>query len=196
MTAVTLAVAATLLTAGCTIGGRPDREQDATPKQTQGQDAVGEAAQGQPAELGPVVATREVQLKGNGAGDIVPIKVELYGLRRDQGFVTVRVRMTNMSPDPELDWQISSDFQGDAERLNSGSSFSGVYLLDKKNRKQYLVARTANQEYLASTDLGAVFVEPRQAVDLFATFGAPPDDVRTVDIFIPRIPVIENVPLG
>ncbi|GAA3762097.1 hypothetical protein GCM10022225_54780 [Plantactinospora mayteni] len=191
---VTLAVAALPLAAGCTIGAEPDRA-GATGSAEDQQDGAS-PAEGRPAELGPVVATREVQFDGNGAGEVVPIKVELYGLRRDQGFLTVRVRLTNVSPDPKQDWQISSTFQGDAPRLKSGSAFSGVYLVDRKNRKQYLVARNANQQYLASADLGAVFVEPRQAVDLFATFGAPPDDVSSVDVVIPRIPVFENVPLG
>lgn len=191
MAAATLALAAALLAAGCT-GGNDNTagREPGTPTE------AGGTGHGRPAEPGKVVATREVQLPGNGAGEIIPIKVELYGLRRDQGFVTVRVRMTNLATDPDLDWQVSSVFMADAEPLNSGSAFAGVYLLDKKNRKQYLVARNANKEYLASTDLGAVFVEPKMATELFATFGAPPEDVSTVDVVIPKIPVFEDVPLG
>ncbi|MEQ4303558.1 hypothetical protein ABNF97_19600 [Plantactinospora sp. B6F1] len=200
--AVTLA--AVPLTAGCTAGAEPDRAratgsaagpQDGEGRAAARRDGAG-AAEGRPAEPGSVVATREVQFDGNGAGEIVPVRVELYGLRRDEGFLVVRVRLTNLSANPKQDWQISSTFQGDAPRLGSGSAFSGVYLLDRKNRKQYLVARNANQQYLASADLGGVFVEPGQAVDLFATFAAPPEDVPSVDVVIPRVPVFENVPLG
>ncbi|MBQ0982874.1 hypothetical protein, partial [Micromonospora sp. M61] len=96
-------------------------------------------------------------------------------------------------------WQIASAFQGETVSL----AFSGVTLVDRKNRKRHLVARAGDSDakpgqvtYLASSGLASVFVTPGQSVDLYAMFGAPPDDVTAVDVVIPRVPVFENVPLG
>lgn len=77
-------------------------------------------------------------------------------------------------------------------------------LVDRKNRKRYLVARVdpnttldgRDSQYLASSGLSKVFVKPGQSIALYATFGAPPDDVTAVDVVIPQVPVFENVPLG
>jgi hypothetical protein len=41
-----------------------------------------------------------------------------------------------------------------------------------------------------------VFVQPGQSVNLYATFGAPPDDVQAVDVIVPNVPVFANVPLS
>lgn len=192
-TALTLALAATLLATGCSPGSRSDRERTAGAPEGQQAAAGGEA----PRERGPIVATVEAQVSYASAA--VPIKIELYGPRRDQGFVTVNVQVTNMTPEGQgssSGWQINDTFAGATRSVDNKQSFSGVYLLDRRNRKQYLVARNANEEFLASTNLNAVFVKPQQTAELFATFGAPPADVTAVDLVIPQIPVFENVPLG
>jgi hypothetical protein len=189
-------LAATLLTTGCIPGSKADQEPAAGKPEGQ-QAAAGSQAQGGPEERGPIIATVEAQVSD--AGKVVPLRIELYGPRRDQGFVTVNVRMTNMTPEGQgssLGWQINDTFAGATRSVDNKQSFSGVYLLDRKNHKQYLVARNANEEFLASTNLGAVFVKPQQTAELFATFGAPPTDVTAVDLVIPQIPVFENAPLS
>ncbi|MEV4499049.1 hypothetical protein AB0J84_25555 [Micromonospora arborensis] len=189
ITALTLALAATLVTSGCGLGTKSDQDG--------GQAAAGGGAPGKPDERAPVVAT--VQAQVSHAGHVVPLKVELFGPRRDQGFVTVNVRLTNLTPEGQGNssgWQIDNTFAGQTRSVNNKQAFSGLYLLDRKNHKQYLVARNANEEFLASSNLEAVFVKPQQTTDLFATFGAPPADVTAVDLTIPQIPVFENVPLG
>jgi len=193
-----VAVATTLLTAGCSLGAKADQQQPTAGKEAQdGQPAAGEVPRGKPDELGSVIATREVQFSDG--GKIVPVKVELYGPRRDQGFVTVKVRMTNMTPEGQgslLGWQVNAAFAGETKGPHGSDTFSGVYLLDRKNHKQYLVAHNARDEFLASNRLGALFVKPQQSAELFATFGAPPDEVAVVDVVIPQIPVFENVSLA
>jgi hypothetical protein len=104
--------------------------------------------------------------------------------------------MTPAGEGGSLGWQIGSAFAGETGAPGGADAFSGVYLLDRKNSKQYLVARNADGALLASTLLGGVFVQAQQAVELFATFGAPPDDVPAVDVAIPGISVFENVPLS
>ncbi|MEH1166256.1 hypothetical protein V6V47_12800 [Micromonospora sp. CPCC 205539] len=190
-----LALAMALVLAGCGGFGRSDDSGGAT---KDSKETVG-AAPGQPDALGTVIASRDIQISNS--GKVFPIKVELYQLRRSSGFVSLSVRLTRTdAPTDSSDrWQIASDFQGDTISL----SFSGVTLIDRKNRKRHLVARAGDQDatpsqvkYLASSDLSTVFVAAGQSVDLYAMFGAPPDDVTAVDVVVPRVPVFENVPLA
>lgn len=186
-----LALAMTLPLLGCDALGSSD------PGASTG--SAGAAPAG-PDDLGEVIATRDVQVSEN--GDVIPVRVELHQLRRKDGFVTVNLRLTNTGPEGAGHrWQIADEFAGDTP----GHTLAGVSLIDRKNRKQYLVARTAGDaadgandqdRYLASLQLASVFVQPGQSVNLYATFGAPPDDVRVVDVVVPSVPVFGNVPLG
>ncbi|SCF04945.1 hypothetical protein GA0070607_4871 [Micromonospora coriariae] len=188
-----VAVAVALVLAGCSSIDRPDgSEATKDSKRSAG------TAPGQPEELGPPIASRDIQISDS--GKLFPVKVELYQLRRDSGFVTLNVRMTRTDTAGNPDrWQIGSAFEGETISL----AFSGVTMIDRKNRKRHLVARSGDPDakpgqvkYLASSGLSSVFVEAGQSVDLYAMFGAPPDDVTAVDVVIPRVPVFENVPLG
>lgn len=188
-----LALAMTLPLLGCDVRGPADPGDQA--------DSAGAAPAG-PDDLGEVIATRDVQVSED--GDVIPVRVELYQLRRKDGFVTVNLRMTNTGPEGAGHrWQIADEFAGDTP----GHTMAGVSLVDRKNRKQYLVARTPGDgaggagsndqdRYLASLQLASVFVQPGQSVNLYATFGAPPDDVRAVDVVVPSVPVFDNVPLS
>lgn len=184
-----VALAVVLLATGCDSLGTSDGAEERSTL----------SSPGGPAELGAVVASGEFQVADG--GDIVPLKIELYELHRRNGFVTVNVRLTRTDPAGSgKRWQIGSAFQGETISLD----FSGVTLVDRKNRKRYLVARTAGADqaknsrpnYLASSGLASVFMEAGQSVNLYAMFGAPPDDVTAVDVVVPRAPVFENVPLG
>ncbi|MEU8261116.1 hypothetical protein AB0C02_10930 [Micromonospora sp. NPDC048999] len=198
-----LALTAALTITGCGALSGPDRPDGA--KTTAGaapENAAPEgAAPDDPSDVGVIVATRDVEISRGGKA--FSVRVELGQLRRRDGFVTVNVKLTRTDQDA-TSWQVGEAFQGDTISL----TFAGVTLVDRKNRKRYLVARVnagagrtqANQaereEYLASSDLSSVFVRPGQSIWLYATFGAPPDDVTAVDVVIPRVPVFENVPLG
>ncbi|SBT38088.1 hypothetical protein [Micromonospora narathiwatensis] len=185
------ALITTLAMTGCGVLGGPDR-----PEGTQ---ATAVAATETVADLGAVVATRDAQItRGR---NLYSVRVELYELRRRDGFVNVNVKMTRTDQGTgNDDWQVGDTFEGDTISL----TFAGVTLVDRKNRKRYLVARVdpdtapggKDSQYLASTNLSKIFVKPDQSIWLYATFGAPPDDVTAVDVVIPRVPVFENVPLG
>jgi hypothetical protein len=191
-----LALAMTLPLLGCDVLDGSD------PSAPTGSAGAAAAAPAGPDDLGEVIATRDVQVSEN--GDVIPVRVELYQLRRKDGFVTVNLRMTNTGTEGAGHrWQIADEFAGDTP----GHTLAGVSLVDRKNRKQYLVARTGgdaadgaganNQDrYLASLQLASVFVQPGQSVNLYATFGAPPDDVRAVDVVVPSVPVFDSVPLS
>lgn len=193
--AVTLALALALTLTGCGILDRSGKSTD--------QAGANATAPRSVDDLGEVVATHDVQIS-KGA-QVFPVRVELYELRRRDGFMTVNVKLTRTDQGTQGDrWQVSDAFQGDT----ISHTFAGVTVVDRKNRKRHLVARvnpgagrnqedrTAREEYLASSGLSSVFVAPGQSIHLYATFGAPPDDVAAVDVVIPRVPVFENVPLG
>jgi hypothetical protein len=209
MSTATLALAATLALGACGLVGGGSAEKPGAPaaEATQGAEGSqadgGETAPGPGTDLGKVVATREIQVARSSSPNI-PIKIELYELRRDNGFVVVNLRVTNMAPEganrSQARWQIAQFFSGE-----DGFSMKGVYLVDRKNKKQHLIARTPedkwdkterDERYLGSHGLAGVFAYPQQPVSLYATFGAPPDDVTAVDVFVPNVPVFENVPLG
>ncbi|MEO3821023.1 hypothetical protein [Plantactinospora sp. B24E8] len=194
---LTLAVALPLT--GCGIlGGDDGATGPAAGSTAAGSTAAGGTAAGEPEPLGAVIATREIEVEESGR--TVPLRVELHQLRRDTGFVTVNLRMTNTGPEGGQRWQIADEFAGETV----GHTMAGVSLVDRKNRRQYLVARVASpgtggadrELYLCSANLAGVFVQPGQSVQLYAVFGAPPDDVRAVDVVVPNVPIFENVPLG
>ncbi|MET8118501.1 hypothetical protein [Micromonospora sp. NPDC005189] len=194
ITAGSLAIAVTMALTACGSLGRSRDPGDGTKELKE----TVAATAGAPEELGAPIGSRDIQISDS--GKLFPVKVELYPLRRDQGFVAVNVRLTRTDATGNSDrWQISSAFQGDTVSL----AFSGVTMIDRKNRKRHLVARSGDQDakpgqvnYLASSGLASVFVLAGQSVDLYAMLGAPPDDVTAVDVVIPRVPVFENVPLG
>jgi hypothetical protein len=198
MPAVTLAVASLLPAAACTSGGDGNPGETSAGKQV-GVQAVGAGAAPQAtlADQQSIIAAHKGE--ASYTGDVIPLKAELYAPLRSQGFIIIKVRLTNLVPAAEgrsKQWQIGSDLAGEDIGTLGTDTFSGVFLLDRKNSKQYLVARNTEKRFLASAHLSGVFLQPQQAVELFATFGAPPDDVPAVDVSVPLIPVFENVPLG
>lgn len=68
------------------------------------------------ADLGAVVATRDVQITKS--RNLYSVRVELYELRRRDGFVTVNVRMTRTDQGTgNNDWQVGDTFEGDTISL-------------------------------------------------------------------------------
>ncbi len=77
-----------------------------------------------------------------------------------------------------------------------GDTLDDIYLVDGANRKKYLVGRDAQNLCTCDTDLGRGFISAGAPLTLSATFGAPPPDVRAVDVFVPRFGTFKDVPLG
>ncbi len=49
---------------------------------------------------------------------------------------------------------------------------------------------------MCDTEMQSAFVTPDAPLTLSATFGAPPPQVRRVDVFVPRFGTFKDVPLG
>jgi hypothetical protein len=147
-------------------------------------------------DLGKVVAT------GNTSDGDTTVRVDLYELKRTGSVLIVNIGVTNTSPEGTGDknWQVSNFFDdGESNSpdpaLNTRSSLDGVFLIDEANRKKYPVARDATKRCVCSSDLGSTFVGRGQTVTLSATLGAPPKEVKVVNVSIPHVATFINVPL-
>lgn len=140
-------------------------------------------------ELGAPVATRT---SGVESGNM---KFELFQPKRRNGAVYLTVRLTAVGKRARV-WYALSDSNreaGDAEN----HAPDGFQLIDGKNKKIYLVAHDgAGHCFCAPRDLGADMREPGVPVLVSATFAAPPEDVKTVDIQVPTFGMFVDVPLG
>lgn len=150
---------------------------------------------------GKVVAT------ANTADGDIPLRVDLYELKRSGSVLAVNFGVTNLSTEDKSSskWQISSFFDdginnlsGTAEsNVNLGlATTDGIYVIDEVNKKKYPVARDSSRRCLCDTALYGTFVELGQTVSLSATTGAPPADVKAVNISIPHVATFANVPLS
>lgn len=152
----------------------------------------------------PAAATDKPVAPGRmGDLDGKPVKVEITQLARRGSITNLSVRLTNTAPAPvpgdEPGDPISSS--GDFPATGAGALddaqylFSGPYLVDGVNQKKYPVARDSKGNYLAD-DTGGLTIDPGSSITLSAQLGAPPPDVKKVDVFVPKIGTFTDVPLG
>lgn len=71
----------------------------------------------------------------------------------------------------------------------------GVYLDDTVHHMSYRPARSGG-ECVCSTGLDGFAVGPGEVQYLSATFAAPPADVHHVDVHLPSVGVLRDVPIG
>lgn len=82
--------------------------------------------------------------------------------------------------------------------LGSGgdADVSGVKLVDPTNGKVHLVARDANDACVCSTYGGTDSFATDESILYSATFGAPPEDVETMDVQVPTAGTFNDVELS
>ena len=199
------AVAGCVLLSGCggdgetktvTVGGAGGAPQtQPAPRTTTG--AVPTTPTGEPAASdGRALASRVGTIDG------VRVTLEIAELKRSGATTALSLRLTTDADDRA---QVADTFDNgtyeksrspDAASISGGSTLDGVYLLDTKNAKKYLVGRDAENNCACDGDLGGAFVHSEAPLTLSATFGAPPADVQAVDVFVPRFGTFKDVPLG
>ncbi|MFF0446807.1 hypothetical protein ACFYT4_10390 [Streptomyces sp. NPDC004609] len=107
-------------------------------------------------------------------------------VRDGGGFLTVSGSVKNTSGNvqaPPLQWS------GEETRVKqTGPSFAGMTLVDKKDKKRYYVLRDTDGFPLTTTGLSTL--ETGQAVDFFAQFPSPPEGTDEVDVQIPLMPTV------
>jgi hypothetical protein len=126
------------------------------------------------------------------------LRVDVVGLSRRGELLQLVVRVSNKSTDPTTDqrWQIS-DFSVTRNDMTPGiSAFNGVVLTDVKGKKRYLAAADSGGGCVCTPDLGSIFVGAGQSVELTATYAAPPASTDRLDVDIPSVGLLRDVPVS
>lgn len=199
---IALAVAAVAL-AGCGVlpgrqgGGGEEKqapaasagqEPSATVTATSTEMATDTATEPPPAKPEQVIAQREVKV---GDGDMHgKARAEITALKRQGKLLSLawtitatdgKVNMHNGMGSATLDYTVSA-----------------VSLIDPVNAKRYRVARngTGEDAQCVCSDTQGQFLEKGEASTLYAVFAAPPADVTKVNVEMPMIGVITDVPIS
>ncbi|TDE42659.1 hypothetical protein E1295_27340 [Nonomuraea mesophila] len=141
-----------------------------------------------PATVPPdqVLAGREGTLDGH------TFKVEIVQLIRRERFADLTFTATVTKDGGGLGWQVNNAFSAVPQQ---NPTVDGVYLVDVKNAKKHLVAKDSEDKCVCSR-IGALFLKQDQSAVFSATFAAPPADVGSVDVHIPNVGTLANVPIS
>lgn len=112
--------------------------------------------------------------------------IEITSLKRDSGqLVTLRFFLVNKG---------TKDVTMSLGDSTGARDVSGVYLVDPDGLKKYLTVQDAQAKCLCSTNL--FNLKPGDRLNLFATFPAPPPEVKTVTVVVPSFQPLNDVPLS
>ncbi len=159
--------------------------EEPTPEQPGEQPADQQSA---PPQSGKAIATHETDVSG--AGDTGRARVEITALKRQGRTVTLNWTVTAVEGKVNM-------HNGMAE-TPSDYSVSGVSLIDPVNAKRYRVARNNSgpgAECVCSETQGG-FLKAGDKSSLYAVFAAPPADVTKVNVEMPMIGVLTDVPIS
>jgi hypothetical protein len=130
----------------------------------------------------------------------VPLAISLNEVRVSGRLMQVTFTVTNRQPAANPNsWHVADFFNNGVHEANGAYSYpdhtsvDGVYVLDPKNAKRYLVARDPNQ--LCVCSIGSHFIKGGRSVTFTGTYQAPPADVTAVTVVIPKTAPFENVPV-
>ena len=197
--------AAVMLLAGCG-GGDDTNNEDGTsastpaPTETAEGEATPEATATETATATPAEGASIAE--GQGSADGARFVFRITELKRS-GPTVVMNATVEWAEGGDDSMQVASTFndgqyqtiEGDAGQ-ESGDVFDGVALIDPEGRKKYLVARESTGPCVCSVDLNSAFVTEDTPVNLEATLTAPPEDVTTVNVFVPRVKTFTDVPIS
>ncbi len=144
-----------------------------------------------PTPAGDPVASLEVDTATND-GEALAVRIEVDSLARGaQDTVRLDLTITNLSD--QFDWKI----YGNLGEGNSDYSVGGISLVDLAGNKRYLVLVDSEGDcvctQLPSSIEGIAAGESRS---FQATFPAPPAEVTMVDVQVPGLGVVPEVPLA
>ncbi|MBB6350833.1 hypothetical protein ACWGH8_02915 [Nonomuraea muscovyensis] len=194
-----LAVAAVAL-AGCGMlpaqqgaGGEERQTQDSRPPTVQSETAppvepVASATQEQPAQGGEVIASRETKVTSGGQSGAA--RAEISALKRQGRTVTLTWTVTALSGSVNLHNGMST--------ATLEYSVDAVSLIDPVNAKRYRVARngSGSDAECVCSDTQGQFLKKDETSTLYAVFAAPPPDVTKINVEMPMIGVITDVPIS
>ncbi|MBN6052582.1 hypothetical protein JYK22_11630 [Nonomuraea sp. RK-328] len=135
-----------------------------------------------------VIATREASTASGGQNG--KARVDITGLKRQGKTVTLNWTVT------ALDGKVNLHNGMGTATLDF--TVSGVSLIDPVNAKRYRVARNgtdADSQCVCSKTQGQ-FLENGATSSLYAVFAAPPADVTKINVEMPMIGVLTDVPIS
>jgi hypothetical protein len=147
-----------------------------------------ESAASAPAQDGQVIATRQSRtMSGSQAGRA---RADITSLRRQGRILTLSWTIT------ALDGRVNLHNGMGTATLDF--SVAAVSLIDPVNAKRYRVARngTGSDATCVCSRTQGQFLAEGETSTLYAVFAAPPPDVTKVDVEMPMIGVIPDVPVS
>ncbi|UBU10977.1 hypothetical protein [Nonomuraea gerenzanensis] len=133
-----------------------------------------------------VLAAREGTIEGH------TFNVEIVQLLRRERFVNLTFTATVTKEGGGLGWQVHNAF---AAVPSQSPTVDGVFLVDVRNAKKHLVALDSEGKCVCSR-IESLFLKQDQKAVFSATFAAPPADVGSVDVHIPNVGTLANVPIS
>ncbi|MFG6197345.1 hypothetical protein [Nonomuraea sp. JJY05] len=190
---IALAVAAVAL-AGCGVlpgrqvgGGGEEKQPQTVAETTTEPPATAEATEAPPQET-RAIASRQADVSGGGQHG--KARVDILGLKRQGRTLSLNWAIT------ALDGKVNVH-----NGLGTGPldmTVSAVSLIDPVNAKRYRVARngTGQDAQCVCSGTQGQFLEKGQTSTLYAVFAAPPADVTKINIEMPMIGVLTDVPIS
>ncbi|TDD23995.1 hypothetical protein [Nonomuraea diastatica] len=185
LTKVLTLVTAAVLAAGCQLG------QPSSPQSTE-EDAPSRSEPVKRASTAVTVPPDRVLAGREGTFDGHTFKVEIVQLIRRERFVNLTFTATVTKDGGGLGWQVHNSFSAVPKQ---NPTVDGVYLVDVRNAKKHLVALDSEGGCVCSR-IEALFLKQDQSAVFSATFAAPPADVGSVDVHIPNVGTLANVPIS
>ena len=194
--ALALALAASMIAAGCGGDDENKDEQANTGSSDPGtvKTETGSSGQSAPEPEAPP----EGEALGRASGSFVDSFVELTDLRRTSPeVVTARYRIT-VPEDAEDNFQVSDRLASEEDGFEKGQDrASGVTITDESGGKRYFVLTDSDGDCLCSTKIaGDGFIDVGTSAELYAKFPALPEDVTEVSFQVPTFQSIDGVQIA
>lgn len=143
------------------------------------------------APSGDTEALASLEVDTASGNDPVSVRVDVEALDRRGDTVDLELRITNLSD--EFEWEIYSSLGGEG----GISDVSGLTLVDLAGNKRYLTLVDSEGGCVCTVfDTVIEDVEAGASRTFQASFPAPPADVSSVDVQVPGLGIVTDVPLG
>jgi len=126
-----------------------------------------------------------------------PVRLDILELSRDGKTATLSLRLVysrNAGDRVQVGDSFGDGATDDGESF-SESSLDGISLLDTEKGKRYRVFRDESGRCVCDRELSDVYVAPGQPVLMSATFDAPPEDLKDIDVLVPRFGAFRDIPI-
>jgi hypothetical protein len=126
---------------------------------------------------GPAPAQAQAALAKANSESSSSVRVEVTELRRTSGDTVT----------------LKGVFINDSDKTFNPSAMNKVYLLNTDNKMKHTVVKDARGKAVSSPSNN---VKAKTRTEFWAKFVAPPQNVKTLTVVIPKFAPLEDVPLG